>query len=30
FYNHESSIRNYNIIIFLNIEIDTKAEDISL
>jgi len=30
FYNHESSIRNYNIIIFLNIEIDNKAEDVSL
>jgi type II secretory pathway component GspD/PulD (secretin) len=30
FYNEESSIRNYNIIIFLNIEIDSKAEDISL
>jgi hypothetical protein len=30
FYNEESSIRNYNIIIFLNVYTDSKAEDISL
>lgn len=30
FYNSESSVRNYNIIIFLNVHTDSKAEDISL
>jgi len=30
FYNSESKIRNYNIIIFLNIEIKNEAEDISI